>query len=136
MTVSWGRGGSVEGGSWFLPRLPKDGWGRAGQKVLPWSDLLIRVVEPWDLVVSAGLWTHFVATLDKVQYNYCMHAAQAYLLLFCIFLCVKRISSKSYPRINESSFRVRVIYDFSYFVLIVVKIKLIILSYIHKLPCK
>jgi hypothetical protein len=33
------------------------------------------VVEPWDPVVSAGLWTHFVATLDKVQYNYCMHAA-------------------------------------------------------------
>jgi hypothetical protein len=34
------------------------------------------VVEPWDPVVSAGLWTYFVATLDKVQYNYCMHAVQ------------------------------------------------------------
>jgi hypothetical protein len=32
------------------------------------------VAEPWDPVVSAGLWTYFVATLDKVQYNYCMHA--------------------------------------------------------------
>jgi len=34
------------------------------------------VAEPWDPVVSAGLWTYFVATLDKAQYNYCMHAAQ------------------------------------------------------------
>ena len=64
------------GGDWWRPHL-SPAWGRAGQKVLPWSDLLIRVVEPWDPVVSAGLWTHFVATLDKVQYNYCMHAAHS-----------------------------------------------------------
>ncbi len=35
------------------------------------------MAEPWDPVVSAGLWTYFVATLDKAQYNYCMHAAQS-----------------------------------------------------------
>jgi hypothetical protein len=70
----------VEGGSGFLPRGGggergegaggtqhlSPAWGRAGYKVLPCSDLLIGVAEPWDPVVSAGLWTYFVATLDKV----------------------------------------------------------------------
>ena len=57
------------------------------------------------------------------------------IIILHLFMC-KGISFKSCLQINESSFRVRVIYDFSYFALIVVKIKLIILSYIHKLPCK
>ena len=38
------------------------------------------------------------------------------IIILHLFMC-KRISSKSYLRIDESSFRVRVIYDFLYFLL-------------------
>jgi hypothetical protein len=34
-------------------------------------------VDPGFPVVSAGPWTCFVAALDKVQCNYCMHAAHS-----------------------------------------------------------